>query len=130
MPEFVSTLTIWVVAMLTWVIVMMGVAQLSRFYKNFQDYKRENEANLLGLAGQLKKLQTTLSEQLLEQRRMSKLLLEQLELKRAEMTGDFEIVEEEVSAAPAPAPAPAAPPEAEAPTLLDKRPPAQFPKIV
>ena len=94
MDEFqFPTITLWIVAALTWIVVMMGVAQLSRFYSKFQDARRELDANLLGMAGQLKKLQTTLTELLVEQRRITRLQVELLDLKRAEMTGDFEIVE-------------------------------------
>ena len=60
---------IWVVAGLTWVIVMMGIAQLSRFYSKFQEGRRELDANLLNMAGQFKKMQSTLTELLAEQRR-------------------------------------------------------------
>ena len=54
------------------------------------------DANLIGLSGQIKKMQGTMSEILGEQRRINKLILELLELKKAEMTGDFEIVEEPI----------------------------------
>lgn len=69
---------IWVVAGLTWVIVMMGIAQLSRFYSKFQEGRRELDANLLNMAGQFKKMQSTLTELLAEQRRITRLTLERL----------------------------------------------------
>ena len=97
------TVTLWIVAALTWIVVMMGVAQLSRFYTKFREARRELDANLLGMAGQLKKMQTTLTELLVEQRRLTRLQVELLDLKRAELTGDFEIVEEPVAPAAAPA---------------------------
>ena len=106
---------------------MMGVAQLSRFYSKFQDARRELDANLLGMAGQLKKLQTTLTELLVEQRRITRLQVELLDLKRAEMTGDFEIVEEPVPGAVA---APAEEKESAEPPPPTKRPPEKFPKII
>ena len=116
---------IWVVAGLTWVIVMMGIAQLSRFYSKFQEGRRELDANLLNMAGQFKKMQSTLTELLAEQRRITRLTLEQLDLKRAEMTGDFEIVEEPIPPAP-----PSAEPAGEPPPPMpDKRPPSKFPEI-
>ena len=105
MDEFqFPTITLWIVAALTWIVVMMGVAQLSRFYSKFQDARRELDANLLGMAGQLKKLQTTLTELLVEQRRITRLQVELLDLKRAEMTGDFEIIEEPLPGATGPQP--------------------------
>ena len=128
MDEFqFPTITLWIVAALTWIVVMMGVAQLSRFYSKFQDARRELDANLLGMAGQLKKLQTTLTELLVEQRRITRLQVELLDLKRAEMTGDFEIVEEPVPRAVA---APAEEKESAEPPPPTKRPPEKFPKII
>lgn len=128
MDEFLfPTITLWIVAALTWIVVMMGVAQLSRFYSKFQDARRELDANLLGMAGQLKKLQTTLTELLVEQRRITRLQVELLDLKRAEMTGDFEIVEEPVPGAVA---APAEEKESAEPPPPTKRPPEKFPKII
>ena len=107
---------IWVVAGLTWVIVMMGIAQLSRFYSKFQEGRRELDANLL------------LTELLAEQRRITRLTLEQLDLKRAEMTGDFEIVEEPIPPAP-PSAGPTEPAVEPPPPMPDKRPPSKFPEI-
>lgn len=128
MDEFqFPTITLWIVAALTWIVVMMGVAQLSRFYSKFQDARRELDANLLGMAGQLKKLQTTLTELLVEQRRITRLQVELLDLKRAEMTGDFEIVEEPV---PGTVAAPAEEKESAEPPPPTKRPPEKFPKII
>ena len=128
MDEFqFPTITLWIVAALTWIVVMMGVAQLSRFYSKFQDARRELDANLLGMAGQLKKLQTTLTELLVEQRRITRLQVELLDLKRAEMTGDFEIVEEPGPGAVA---APAEEKESAEPPPPTKRPPEKFPKII
>ena len=128
MDEFqFPTITLWIVAALTWIVVMMGVAQLSRFYSKFQDARRDLDANLLGMAGQLKKLQTTLTELLVEQRRITRLQVELLDLKRAEMTGDFEIVEEPVPGAVA---APAEEKESAEPPPPTKRPPEKFPKII
>lgn len=120
------TTTLWIVAALTCIVVMMGVAQLSRFYTKFRDARREMDANLLAMAGQLKKMQTTLTEMLVEQRRITRLQVELLDLKRAELTGDFEIVEEPI---PGSAAAPAAEKEAAEPPPI-KRPPEKFPKII
>ena len=98
----VSLSSFWIVAIMICVILLVLVAQISHFYAKFQDFRKDYEANMIGLAGQLKKLQTTLSEQLGEKRREIRLIHELLELKRAEMTGDFEIVEEPIAPAPAP----------------------------
>ena len=104
------------------VIVLIVLAQISHFYAKFQDYRKDYEANMIGLAGQLKKLQSTMSEQLGEQRRQIRLVNELLELKRAELTGDFEIVEEPIE------PAAPAEPVVEQPVELPKA-AAKFPSI-
>ena len=92
----VSLSSFWLVAIMICVVVLILVAQISHFYAKFQEFRKDYEANMIGLAGQLKKLQTTMSEQLGEQRRQLRVVNELLELKRAEMTGDFEIVEEPI----------------------------------
>ena len=100
----VSLSSFWIVAIMICVILLILVAQISHFYAKFQEFRKDYEANMIGLAGQLKKLQTTLSEQLGEQRREIRIINELVELKRAELTGDFEIVEEPVTPPPAPEP--------------------------
>ena len=119
----VSLSSFWLVAIMICVIVLILVAQLSHFYAKFQEFRKDYEANIIGLAGQLKKLQSTMSEQLGEQRRQLRLFNELLELKRAEMTGDFEIVEETIAPAE---PAPAAAEQEEKPL---PKPASQFPPI-
>ena len=99
----ISLSSFWIVAIMICVIVLILVAQISHFYAKFQEFRKDYEANMIGLAGQIKKLQSTMSEQLGEQRRLIRLANELLELKRAELTGDFEIVEEPIPAAAAPA---------------------------
>ena len=99
-----NSLNIWVIvgAILTWVIFILGVAQLSRFYTRFRSAAKASENNIEVLNAQLKKIQSSLAELIIEQRRQSRLQLEQLDLKRAEMTGDYEIVEEPIQSAPPP----------------------------
>ena len=120
----VSLSSFWIVAIMICVIVLIVLAQISHFYAKFQDYRKDYEANMIGLAGQLKKLQSTMSEQLGEQRRQIRLVNELLELKRAELTGDFEIVEEPVEPA---APVAAAPEEEKVAELPKAA--AKFPSI-
>ena len=120
----VSLSSFWLVAIMICVIVLILVAQLSHFYAKFEEFRKDYEANIIGLAGQLKKLQSTMSEQLGEQRRQLRLVNELLELKRAEMTGDFEIVEEPI------APAASAPAEtAQEEEMPLPKPASQFPPI-
>ena len=120
----VSLSSFWLVAIMICVIVLILVAQLSHFYAKFEEFRKDYEANIIGLAGQLKKLQSTMSEQLGEQRRQLRLVNELLELKRAEMTGDFEIVEEPIAPA---TPAPAETAQEEEKPL--PKPASQFPPI-
>ncbi len=93
----VRDISLWIFAALTWIVIMLGLIQLSRFFSKFQEVRRDLEGNMLGIAGQIKQMQGTLTELLGEQRRITRLMLEQLELKRAEMTGDFDIVEEPIT---------------------------------
>ena len=59
--------------------------------------QRESEQQLLSTLAAIQKLQGTLSEQLGEQRRTIRTMNELLALKQAEMTGDVEVVEEEIA---------------------------------
>lgn len=115
---------IWIVAALTWVIIMLGVAQLSRFYRRFCLSRSAMDAHLLGLAGQVKRMQSTLNELLVEQRKANRISQQLLDLKQAEMTGDFEIIEEPIESKTAEvAEAAAEPPPPLAPA------PSKFPEI-
>ena len=105
---------------------MLG--QLSRFYARLRDFCKESDAQQLALNAQLKQLQGTMSEILGEIRRGNRLANELLELKHAELTGDFEIVEEPVAPAPAPRTA-AAPAAAPAPQKSAPEAPRTFPQI-
>ena len=126
----VSLSSFWLVAIMICVILLIVVAQISHFYAKFQEARKDYEANMIGLAGQLKKLQTTLSEQLGEQRRLLRQQAEMLELKRAEMTGDFEIVEEPVpDAASASVQAAVRAEEEQTPPAPPHRPGKKFPDI-
>jgi hypothetical protein len=101
----IGTIIFGIGAGLTWLIVILVLVQLSRFLAKFEQGRQELDSNIIGMAGQLKKLQTTVAEILIEQKRATRLTLEGLDLKKAEMTGDFEIIEE-----PVPGPGTLAPP--------------------
>ena len=103
-----NSLNIWVIigAVLTWVIFMLGVAQLSRFYTRFTEASKSLENHLNALDAQMKKMQSSLAELIIEQRRQSRLQAEQVDLKRAEMTGEYEIVEEPIPQPGTPPPPP------------------------
>lgn len=85
----IGTLVLGVVAGLTWLIVILVLVQLSRFLAKFEQGRQELDANIIGMAGQLKKMQTTIAEILIEQKRVTRLTVEGLDLKKAEMTGRF-----------------------------------------
>lgn len=82
----IGTLVLGVVAGLTWLIVILVLVQLSRFLAKFEQGRQELDANIIGMAGQLKKMQTTIAEILIEQKRVTRLTVEGLDLKKAEMT--------------------------------------------
>ncbi len=76
--------------------VMLIAVQLSRFVCKFQAGRRDLDASIVGLVSQLKSMQSEIGEMLDEIRRSNQLSSEELELKKAEMSGDFAIVEEEL----------------------------------
>ena len=122
----ITTSSFWSVALMICIILLIMLGQLSRFYARLRDFCKESDAQQLALNAQLKQLQGTMSEILGELRRANRLANEQLELKRAELTGDFEIVEEPI--------VPAAPPKQSAAVNTPPPPaaaeaPKTFPKI-
>ena len=122
----VTTSSFWGVALMICIILLIMLGQVSRFYARLRDFCKESDAQQLALNAQLKQLQGTMSEILGELRRANRLANEQLELKRAELTGDFEIVEEPI--------VPAAPPKQRAAVNTPPPPaaaeaPKTFPKI-
>ena len=92
----ISTLSFWSVALLISIVLLFIVGQISRFYAMFQEHRREMESNIIGLSGQIKRLQGSLAELLVEVRRANRLQVEMLDMKRAELTGDFEVVNEPI----------------------------------
>jgi altronate dehydratase len=79
--------------MLTWLIVMLGVVKISQMALLVKKMEKSVDMNLSGIASQMQKLQTIAAELLKEQRRSSRLISDLIDLKKAEMTGEFEIVE-------------------------------------
>ena len=122
----ITTSSFWSVALLICIILLIMLGQISRFYARLRDFCKEADAQQLALNAQLKQLQGTMSEILGELRRGNRLANEQLELKRAEMTGDFEIVEEPISPVPAQPAKQAAP---DNPVPAREGAPMSFPKL-
>ena len=133
----ISTLSFWSVALLISIVLLFIVGQLSHFYSMFQEHRKEMEANIIGLSGQIKRLQGTMTEILVELRRANRLQVEMLDMKRAEMTGDFEVIEEPLPEGEPPKPPPTlkAEPGAPFPDLEEPAattltaPPRHFPKL-
>jgi len=94
-------LSFWFVALMICIILLILLGQISRFYARMKNLAADLDAQQLALNAQLKQLQGTLSEVLGEIRRGNRLSNEMIELKQAELTGDFEIVEEPIASAPA-----------------------------
>lgn len=89
--------------LLTWIIFVLGVAKLAQFYLCMSQARREVDTNLTGIANQMNKLQTLVAELLKEQRRTSRLISDLTDLKKAEMTGEYEIVETPIDSNAVPA---------------------------
>ena len=74
--------------------------------KKWNAFRSMLEAHISMQESNIKRQQSAMAEFIIEQRRMTRVMSESLELKKAEMTGDFEIVEEPI---PVAAPPPGAP---------------------
>ena len=82
--EFNTTnITLMAVGSLTWLVFLLGMAKFSKYYLQFTGYRREIETNLTGMGSGMKKLQNSISEMILEQRRTNKLLLELIDKDKA-----------------------------------------------
>ena len=123
MPTIDIILQIVLIVSVIFTVVMLLVlmAKQREVIKELADIK-------LTLVEAFKHLDRPLSEALTENRRNNRLISELLALKQAEMTGDFEIVEEPV----APPPPTAKTPQFKIPGAGDGKmtpPPQSFPKI-
>ena len=94
-PQFLAVVQ---VAMLLLMILLLLL--IIRMMTLFRTAIKENEERSIALFNALQKLHGTMNEQLGEQRRQMRAVQELLQLKHAEMTGDFEIIEEESPQAP------------------------------
>ena len=86
--------------------VLLNVAMLAILLVKQRENVRELADIKLTLVEAFKHLEKPLADSLTETRRNNRLISELLALKQAEMTGDFEIIEEPVSAPPPPTTAP------------------------
>jgi len=69
-------ITLIVVGGLTWLVFILGVAKFSKYCVQFIVFRKDLDVNLTGLGSSVKKLQNSISEMILEQRRTNKLMLE------------------------------------------------------
>jgi hypothetical protein len=72
----IQYITLIVVGVLTWLVFILGVAKFSKFCLQFIVYRKDLDINLTGMGSSVKKLQNSISEMILEQRRTNKLMLE------------------------------------------------------
>lgn len=91
--SMLETISLIVVVLLTWLIVVLGVVKISQIFLMLKKICKDVDMNLTGIASQMQKVQTITAEMLKEQRRTSRLISDLTDLKKAEMTGEFEIVE-------------------------------------
>jgi len=81
-------ITLIVVGVLTWLVFILGVAKFSKFYLQFTVYRKELDTNLTGMGSSMKKLQNSISEMILEQRRTNKLMLELIDNSKSGIGGN------------------------------------------
>ncbi len=95
-------ITLIVVGVLTWLVFILGVAKFSKYYVQFIVFRKDLDINLTGLGSSVKKLQNSISEMILEQRRTNKLMLELIDNSKPDVdensnsnesdeSGDFKI---------------------------------------
>ena len=87
-----------VVEVVMLILMVLLLLLLVRSFIFMRAAQRESEEHSLALFNALQKMHSTMNEQLGEQRRQMRAVQELLQLKQAEMTGDFEVVEEEITA--------------------------------
>ena len=104
-PQFLA-----VVQVVMLILMILLLLLIIRTLAYFRAAVRENEERTIALFNALQKMHGTMNEQLGEQRRQIRVQQELLQLKHAEMTGDFEVIEEDI-----PAPITVAEPEITAP---------------
>ena len=100
-----ETMVLVVLALILLVQLVLMVLVLNSA-KKWEAFRTMIEAHLGVQESNIKRQQSAMAEFIIEQRRMTRVMSESLELKKAEMTGDFEIVEEPI---PVAAPPPGAP---------------------
>ena len=94
-PQFLA-----VVQVIMLLLMILLILLLIRMLAYCRSVVKENEERTISLFNAMQKIHGTMSEQLGEQRRQMRTMQELLQLKHAEMTGDFEVIEEEIPPAP------------------------------
>lgn len=75
-------ITLICVGVLTWLVFVLSMAKISKFYLQFLTFKRDMDTNLTGIGANLKKYQNSFSELTIEQRRTNKLLVELIDIQK------------------------------------------------
>ena len=119
----ITAVSFWSAVVLISLILLVILGVIIRLLMFFRNFCKDMDTHQMTQNAQLKQLQGTMSEILGELRRANRLTIEQLDLKRAEMTGDFEIVEEPI------APPPVARPQEEKIAHLPGNIPHSFPQL-
>ncbi len=127
-----SFIFLWILALAALLALIATAALAFLLFMKQREVAREVSDIRIGMAEMSSHLDKPLGDLLGEERRMTRLISELLALKQAEMTGDFEIVEEPIEPAPAKTEPPRAktrPVERSGSAAKLAPPPQSFPKI-
>lgn len=94
-PQFLAVVQVVMLLMMI-LLILLFIRMLSYLRSAI----KESEERSISLFNALQKMHGTMGEQLGEQRRLIRVEQELLQLKHAEMTGDFEVIEEEIPQTP------------------------------
>jgi hypothetical protein len=78
---------------LTWLIFVLAICKFSKLYLEFKSLQKEIETNLHGMSVNLRTMQASMAEMLIEQRRANKLMIELIDHSRL-LLENIEIEEE------------------------------------
>jgi hypothetical protein len=91
-------ITIIIGCALTWLIFILALAKFSKICTQFSIFRKTVETDLTGMGTNIRKMQLSIQESTVEQRRTNKLLIELIEAqKNSNPLGglEYELVEEE-----------------------------------
>ncbi|MDD5698147.1 MAG: hypothetical protein PHH77_05975 [Victivallaceae bacterium] len=94
--EYIVTLVVGCV--LTWLVFILALAKFSKLCSQFGKFRQAVETDLTGVGTNIRKMQLSIQEMTVEQRRTNKLLVELIEAQKNAnpLSGlEYELVEEE-----------------------------------